>query len=185
MPSTTKQDSLDTAATDGRFPDEEQVLAELEAEESSVDAGPSEEEPAMSPQEAQSALDAMLSSEPPSTPVEPYTVTRLGMTLKLRGVSEQEIDVVGRRSERQPTKSERARGIFAPQRDSARFNLLLTATGMVDPDLTDSMLQGKFGPRPEDIVRKWFLPGEIIQMADQIMDLSGYGDEAVVRAGKS
>lgn len=185
MPSTEQQEVLDTTNDDRRFPDEEAVRAELEAEQVLADEGPAaKDEPELAPEEAQSALDAMLSSEPPSNPVESYKVSRLGITLKLRGVSEQEIDVVGRRAERQPTKAERARGIFAPQRDSARFNLLLSTVGMVDPDLNDSALRQKFGPRPEDVVRRWFLPGEIIQMADVIMDLSGYGDEAVVKAGK-
>jgi hypothetical protein len=133
---------------------------------------------------AESALETMLSSTPQDAPQEKFVVKRLKFTVTLQGISERAIDTVGRRSERAPTKSERARGIFANQRDASRFNLLLVAEGMVDPELTNPQLLAKYGPRPEDVVKTWFLPGEIVQMADTVMDLSGYGEEAVVRAKK-
>jgi hypothetical protein len=136
------------------------------------------------PHEAQSALDAMLTSEPQQAPSERYILKRLGFTVTLTGISEREIDQIGRRSERQPSRSEKARGLVTAQRDIAKFNLLLVASGMTDPDLSHAELRAKYGQRPEDIVQAWFLPGEIVQMADMVMDLSGYSDEAVVRAKK-
>lgn len=139
----------------------------------------------MTDDEARSALDVMLSSAPQEMPTEKTVISRLKLTVTLRGVTERQIDAIGKRSERQPTKSERARGIFSTQRDGAKFNLLLVAEGLEDPDLTNRELLARFGPRPEDVVKQWFLPGEIVQMADVVMDLSGYSEEAVTRAGKS
>jgi hypothetical protein len=162
--------------------DEQEFNEETEEEQPEFQLDPDAE----LPQEvATSALEAMLSSAPKDAPREKFTVKRLKFNVELQGISERQIDQIGRRSERAPTKSERARGIFTTQRDASRFNLLLVAEGLVDPDLTNRELQAKFGPRPEDIVKTWFLPGEIVQMADVVMDLSGYGEEAVVRAKKS
>jgi hypothetical protein len=135
-------------------------------------------------EEAQSALEAMLSSTPQAAPTESYKIKRLGFAVMLQGISERQIDLIGRRSERSPSKTERGRGVFGQQRDINKFNLLLVTEGMLDPDLTNRDLMAKFGPRPEDVVRQWFLPGEIIQLADLVMDLSGYSDEAVKKAKK-
>jgi hypothetical protein len=138
----------------------------------------------LDPGEAASALETMLSSSPHDTPEEKREIKRLGFAVTMRGVGERQVDMIGKRSERPPTKAERARGVIGNQRDAAKFNLLLVTEGMVDPDLTNRDLLGKFGPRPEDVVRNWFLPGEIVALADAVMDLSGYGEEAVTRAKK-
>lgn len=160
----------------------EPIAAEIIEPESDEYVDPGRD---LSPTEAKSALEAMLSSQPQDAPIESYTVARLGFDVTLRGLSEREIDQVGRRSERPPTKSERARGIIAGQRDPARFNLLLVSEALIDPDLTNRELLSRDGPNPADVVRKWFLPGEIIQLADTVMDLSGYSEEAITRAKKS
>lgn len=161
----------------------EQAEKEWQEEQESFEDVPSSDEE-MTPEAAQSALDRMLSSAPDPAPEEKFVISRLKMTVTLCGVSERDIDIIGRRCERPPTRAEKARGIVTTQRDVQKFNLLLTTAGMRDPDLNDQRLRERYGNQPEMIVQTWFLPGEIVQMADKVMDLSGYSDDAVVQAKK-
>lgn len=180
MPSATPTSGRVTA------PDiDEEVLREPIAHEDPVEE-PEPRDPAapLSKDEGRSALELMLSTEPPPLPREPYKVARLNMTVTLRGLTEKELEDIARRCERRPTKEERERGVIGMQRDNVRFQRLCVVEAMIDPDLAHPQLRERFGPTPEHVLQRWFLAGEIAQMSDFVTDLSGWSDEAVVRAGK-
>ena len=57
-------------------------------------------------------------------------------------------------------------------------NSLITCAGMVEPDMKSRELQEHFGARtPKDLVEKIFKCAEIGKIADEIAELSGYGND--------
>ena len=105
-------------------------------------------------------------------------------SVTLRGLSDAEFEQLGERALREPTKDEEKLGQFAKVRDPQRMNLLMVAQAMENPNLRAGELLSAYG-RPEEIVRRWFAPGEIMQLASWVNDLSGWGNAAVERARKS
>jgi hypothetical protein len=111
-------------------------------------------------------------------------------TQVLRGLDQRELRDISRRAMRPSTKDEREQGAGPMLRDLDSSNMLTVATAMLDPDLSgrsaesQALLQ-KYGPGPEGVIKQWFAPGEITQMADRVMELSGWSDEALTRAKNS
>lgn len=152
---------------------------------------------------AASALQRMLSTEPKPLDHERFKVGRLSpegeapdeitpdsFVVTLRGLDERELKEISRRSMRPSTKAEREAGAGPRVRDPDTGNVLTVATALMDPDLSGSTpesqaLLSQQGPGPEHVIRRWFAPGEIQQMADRAMELSGWSDEALVRAKNS
>jgi hypothetical protein len=130
------------------------------------------------------ALARMLTDEIPSMPTEEFYLTRLSWTVTLRGLEDSELEAIQRRSLRKPNRSERDRGQDEPVRDGTKVNRLTVITGMVAPDLNDNRIIAKYGTA-EKAAQAWFLPGEIIRMADAIADLSGWADDSLEKAKKS
>lgn len=139
----------------------------------------------LTPEQAGSLLDLMLDSNPPELPEDSFRIDRLNSVVRLRALSEAELEQIGERSMRQPTRVERDQGLSTRVRDQQKLQVLTVSEAMVEPNLRDGRVLSRHGPRPEDVVIKWFLPGEIMKMSDFITDLSGWSDTAVTRAGKS
>lgn len=168
----------------------------VEVEPEEVESDFAEDEPQeqvsgeLSPREATDALDLMLRSDPPEFPTERINMVKLAermgveeFWIELRGLSEPELEQVGRRSERKPTKEEREAGQTRP-RDLQRLFALTVAEAMIEPDLRDARMLQAHGPTPLHVVQRWFLPGEIQQLQEVVSELSGFGGEAVERAKK-
>jgi len=68
--------------------------------------------------------------------------------------------------------------------DEIKLIKLYVLNHVADPDLNDPELQGKFNPnnamRPEIIISKIFLPGELMKIGRLILKLSGFDDLADV-----
>lgn len=61
---------------------------------------------------------------------------------------------------------------YYDEEEAALFSIL---QGVVDPDLRDKRLLEKFSaPTPKDLVKKLLLSGEIANISEQIMKLSGF-----------
>jgi hypothetical protein len=144
---------------------------------------------------AASALSRMLSTEPRPLDHDRFRVARLSteeedFIVVLRGLDQRELRDISRRAMRPSTKDEREQGAGPMLRDLDSSNMLTVATAMLDPDLSgrsaesQALLQ-KYGPGPEGVIKQWFAPGEITQMADRVMELSGWSDEALTRAKNS
>jgi hypothetical protein len=148
------------------------------------------EAPEMAPAVARSSLELMLSSAPSATETDRYEIPRLTrrfgapFVVELRNLSDTEFEELSERAQREPTLEEREQGVTIRPRDLNKFNLLVVAEAMVEPNLRDEALRSKWGPRPEDVVRRWFLVGEIQRLSGVVSNLSGWGDGAVVRAKK-
>lgn len=64
------------------------------------------------------------------------------------------------------------------QFDNGKFNSLLVATAIIKPDLKNKKLLEAYNViTPEELVKKLFLAGELIQLVDIVLDLSGYNEE--------
>lgn len=58
-------------------------------------------------------------------------------------------------------------------------NVRIVLAGIVDPDVKDKELLERFhAATPADLVETLFNGGEIIQLADEIRTLSGYGEDS-------
>lgn len=61
---------------------------------------------------------------------------------------------------------------YYDEEEAAIFVLL---QGVIDPDLRDERLMERFGaPTPKELVKKLLLSGEIANISEQIMKLSGF-----------
>lgn len=145
-----------------------------------------EEKQNLDPTQAANLLDLLLSPEgPPDPPSITLVVNRpdgsFNVRVRLRGLSEREIESIGDRCWRDSTPRERKQGAGDQQRDMNRVMRLQVATAMIEPNLQDSRVLAAHGPTVEDVVQKWFLPGEIDQLSDKVIELSGWGQEALRR----
>ena len=142
-----------------------------------------------------STLDFFLGANPEEGLTKDYEVKRLGVPFTMRSITDEALQTCMKRSEKRQTKMEKQRGM-APERDMGKMESLVIVEACVeikrdlgegkyaDPVvLTDEALLAKWGPRPEDVVNQWLLPGEKSQLADLITDLAGYSANAVVEAG--
>lgn len=72
----------------------------------------------------------------------------------------------------------------AKETDGNLLQRLIVAKGVVNPDLSDSRLLSKHECfLPEELVQKVFLPGEINNIAELILEVSGFNDNSVEYAG--
>ena len=151
-----------------------------------------------------STLDFFLTAEPEASVPRDVEVKRLGLIFTLHAIEDEAIRMCMKRSEKRQTKMEKQRGL-TPERDTNLMEALIiveACTGIkkrlvtteeakekgqqefADPiALTDSRLLDKWGPRPQDVIDRWLLPGERAQLADIATDLAGYETNAVVEAG--
>lgn len=151
-----------------------------------------------------STLDFFLTAEPEAKVTRDVEVKRLGLVFTLRAIEDEAIRMCMKRSEKRQTKMEKQRGL-TPERDTNLMEALVIVESCIgikkrlfsseeaessgqpefaDPiALTDDRLLDKWGPRPQDVIDRWLLPGERAQLADIVTDLAGYETNAVVEAG--
>lgn len=67
-----------------------------------------------------------------------------------------------------------------------KFKIHVIVTGISEPDLKNKDLREKFTPTgrknpltPVELVETLFLPGEVSNLYNAIMELSGFGDDAI------
>lgn len=73
----------------------------------------------------------------------------------------------------------------AKETDNNLFLRLIVANSMSDPNLnTPEVLAAHGAITAEQVVARVFLPGEIARIAEEVMDLSGWSDDAVELAGE-
>ena len=66
--------------------------------------------------------------------------------------------------------------------DNSLFLRLIVANALRDPEITSAVVQAHQAYTKEQVVQRVFLPGEIARLAEVVMDLSGWSDDAVVEA---
>ena len=139
--------------------------------------------------QANNALASMLSTAPPPLPVGTFDMKELAermkvesFPVKLRGLTDNELEKISDRSTKPPTKEQRKMGMTIGRPDQQRMKRLIVATAMVEPPLDNPQLLEKYGPSSEHVVMRWFLSGEIDQLCEAVNDMSGFSAGAVERA---
>jgi hypothetical protein len=146
------------------------------------------DEDAISPAAATSFLDLALSAEKvPDMPTRRLRVARpdgsLNVIITLVGLDDTDRDGIRDRCFRKSTDREKEMGAQLWTIDMKKVRRLEIAEAA--PEVRDPRVLQKWGPTPEHVVGRWFLPGEIEALQEHVMVLSGYGDDAVTLAGKS
>ena len=131
----------------------------------------------MPSRDPQSALDAFLSADPDrEKETRVLHVESINADIKIREIDDKEMQFVQERSE-------------SKKLTALDMNAEIVALAMVDPDLTDNSVHEKFAEKygrhvaPAEIVKDVLKPFEVIKIGEQVLDLSGAGDDAVTTAG--
>lgn len=90
---------------------------------------------------------------------------RFDANFRIRALNEKEINRI------------REQSTFGNSVNQSKFRALIAVSGCVSPDWSDAKLREKFGPNPDDVVQNRLLAGEVNKLTEEIMKLSGYGDE--------
>lgn len=127
-------------------------------------------------------LDKLFTAgEEESVPKKKVTIDRIGLSFLISGLREGKIEQIEKRF----TTITRVRGEEKTKLDDKRFNraLVAEATKAIGDDeqvrFNHPELLSKYkASGPEAVVKKILLAGEIAQLADVVLDLSGYYDQA-------
>ncbi|MYL45057.1 hypothetical protein GLV94_05330 [Virgibacillus halodenitrificans] len=127
-------------------------------------------------------LDKLFSAgEEDSVPKRKVTMERIGLSFLMSGLREGKIEQIEKRF----TTTKRVRGEDQSKLDDKRFNraLVAEATRAIGDDekirFDHPQLLHKYkASGAEAVVKKILLAGEIAQLADVVLDLSGYYDQA-------
>lgn len=127
-------------------------------------------------------LDKLFSAaEEENVPKRKVTIERIGLSFLIAGLREGKLEKLEKRF----TNITRVRGEEKEKLDSKRFNraLVAEATKAIGGDenvqFDHPQLLSKYkASGAESVVKKILLAGEIAQLADVVLDLSGYYDQA-------
>lgn len=131
------------------------------------------------------ALQVLLSAKPVRQTTNLRIRKRDGLpqdlVLTIKSLTDREFKSIGEQAE-QPTGNRNARrgAQAAKETDNNLFLRLIVANGILDPDLSSPEVLAAHGAiTAEMIVQRIFLPGEVARIAEEIMALSGWDDNAV------
>lgn len=92
---------------------------------------------------------------------------------EFKSISEQAEQPIGNRADRRRVQN-------AKETDNNLFLRLIVANGIMDPNLgSPEVLAAHGAVTAEMVVQRIFLPGEVARIAEEIMTLSGWDDQAV------
>lgn len=123
-----------------------------------------------------SALDAFLSADadrPKAT--RRLHIKSIDADIEVREVSDREMETVQQRAE-------------SKKMSSIDTNAEIVGMAMIDPDLSSPEVMDKFAEKydgfitPAEVVKATMKPFEILRVGEEILDLSGAGDDAVTQA---
>lgn len=117
-------------------------------------------------------LQRLLNPETETLPQTTVRIKRLDLPITLRAVKETELENLREQCTQKKGKEE----IF----DQERYGYLIIVAGTVKPNWGDPRLMEKYkASGPEQVLRRILLPGEALQIGDVVLNLSGYGEDAV------
>ncbi|MHB9946419.1 hypothetical protein CF095_13650 [Clostridium botulinum] len=113
--------------------------------------------------------------EPTKAPEATYFISRVGIPITLKGLSEKEINRI--RRECTYTRKERG-GRKIEKLDDEEFNAALIEAATVSPNWNNSkLLDALKASDGKQVIKKKFLAGEVSAIGDKVLELSGYNDE--------
>jgi hypothetical protein len=123
----------------------------------------------------QDILNRLLAAGDHPAPQQTVIIKRLGIPITLKGLGE-EVD----RIEKQCTFEIKSKSGTIKERDDELFDLSLLVAATVSPNWNDPSLLSKYkASGPEQVVKKLLLTGERSQLGSIVLDLSGYGEDAI------
>ncbi|MEW6540568.1 MAG: hypothetical protein AB1402_02985 [Bacillota bacterium] len=106
-----------------------------------------------------------------AVPERTVLLKRLGIPVKIRALSDKQVD----RIQEQCTVIRRKRGEEIRRINDEEFNAAVIVAATVAPNWADPQLLDKFkASSAEEAVKRILLAGEVRQLVDAILDLSGY-----------
>ncbi len=97
---------------------------------------------------------------------------RLDLALTIRPITTSELYELRRRCKFKNLRT------GAETTDDEKFQLGIIVTGTVSPNWKDERLLSKYNVLTgEDVVKKVLLPGEVVAVFEEIIDLSGFNEE--------
>lgn len=112
--------------------------------------------------------------EPTEVPERTYMIDRLGIPVTLKGLSEREIQ----RIRRECTIERKHRGQRIKELNEEEFNAALIEAATVSPNWSDKRLLSNLKlSSGREVVKRKLLAGEMMALADKVMELSGFDDE--------
>lgn len=162
-------------------PVEEAVLASEDAEIFVDTEGQTEAESHMT------ALQVIMSAKPVRQTAKLRIRKRDGLpedlVLTIKSLTDGEFKRIGEQAEMPGAggnRSSRRAAAAAKETDNNMFLRLIVSNGILDPNLNDpNVLAAHEAITGETIVQKIFLPGEVARIAEEIMALSGWDEDAV------
>lgn len=120
-------------------------------------------------------IDRLLELDISSVPEKTVMIGRFGLPIRIKGLSGKQFYNARSLSRRDTRKNGKTTDT---RYDDEAFNVSLVVSGTVSPNWGDRKLLDKYGASgPEEVVKKVFLAGELITLADEIMSLSGFSDD--------
>jgi len=158
----------------------EEVVVDIVNEDILVDPANQTE-----PEKQMTALQVLLSATPVRQTAKLRIRKRAGLAqdlvLTIKSLTDGEFKSIGEQAET-PTgnRNDRRRAAKEATTDNNLFLRLIVARGIMDPNLNSNEVLDAHGvPTGDVIVQKIFLPGEVARIAEEIMALSGWDDQAV------
>jgi len=112
--------------------------------------------------------------EPTEVPERTYMIDRLGIPVTLKGLSEREIQ----RIRRECTVERKHRGQRTKELNEEEFNAALIEAATVSPNWGDKRLLSSLKlSSGREVIKRRLLAGEMMALADKVMELSGFDDE--------
>lgn len=112
--------------------------------------------------------------EPTEVPERTYMIDRIGIPITLKGLSEREIQ----RIRRECTIERKHRGQRIKELNEEEFNAALIEAATVSPNWSDKRLLSNLKlSSGREVVKRKLLAGEMMALADKVMELSGFDDE--------
>lgn len=112
--------------------------------------------------------------EPTEVPERTYMIDRIGIPITLKGLSEREIQ----RIRRECTVERKHRGQRTKELNEEEFNAALIEAATVSPNWGDKRLLSSLKlSSGREVIKRRLLAGEMMALADKVMELSGFDDE--------
>jgi len=112
--------------------------------------------------------------EPTEVPERTYMIDRIGIPITLKGLSEREIQ----RIRRECTIERKHRGQRIKELNEEEFNAALIEAATVSPNWSDKRLLSNLKlSSGREVIKRKLLAGEMMALADKVMELSGFDDE--------
>ena len=109
-----------------------------------------------------------------TVPEKTVAMPRLGIPVTIKALTGKQVYSI---RERCTITSQTKRG-SVDKLDNEQFNCALIVAATVKPNWSDSNLVSKFSASgPEEVIKRLLLAGELTQLSDAVLDLSGYNTE--------